>query len=420
MPWSEKYRPTKLEELIISDELYASIYPWFERWTIGEQSKRALILHGEPGTGKTTTAICMARNFGFQVIEMNASSQRNREKMQEVAGNASRSRDIFADFSADRRTVDKLILVDEADNIFEGRGSSDTGGIRELALIIRNSSNPIVLTMNDFYEFRRKSGADAIIALSDVVEFKQYRRKNDNNAKSFRNSLLKRVREVLSLEGKTVPPTLLNDIFDRDGIDVRSVFNDVEAVASAERTGISGSRDTRANIFEVMRAVLLDTDSERALRIVDESEVDLDLLLQWIDENISLVAQNADELDGTFEDVSLADLYSSYVIRKQHFAFRRYCQEILSLSGSNIKSERHYTKFEFPKFLKSMSAQKLMRDARKSAVAKLARYTHTSLREADEQIWFFSGIAKFQGDLFSRITSALKLSDEELKIILSQ
>ncbi len=420
MPWSEKYRPKKLDELIISDQLYDRIYRWFERWTAGEQTKKALILYGEPGTGKTSTTACMAEHFGFEMIEMNASSQRNREKMREIAGNASRSRDLFSDFSTEEWKPDKVILVDEADNIFEGRGSSDSGGVRELASIIRSSSNPIVLTMNDYYGFRRKNGADEIISLSDSVEFRQYRRRNDNDAKSYRLSLLKRIRDVLSLENRTVSSTILNEIFERNGIDVRSIFNDVEAAASIKDTGISGYRDIRPNIFEVMRSVLLEQDGDKALIAVNDSEVEPDLFMQWMDENIPLVANSFEELDNAFEATSYADLLSSYVIRKQHFAFRRYSQEILSLVGSTITSERHYTKFQFPKYLKNMSAQRNTRASRKSAIAKVARYLHTSQKEAEDQIWFLAEMASNNGQLFAGLVSVLNLSDEEIAIILGK
>lgn len=418
MPWSERYRPNNVDELILSDELYERIYGWFERWNQGEQTKRALILYGEQGTGKTTSAVCMARKFGLEIIEMNASSQRNREKMQEIAGNASRSRDIFSDFAARGKKPDKLILVDEADNIFDSRGAGDTGGVRELSNIIRSTANPIVLTMNDYYDFRRKNGADAVIAQSEIVEFKQYRRRNDNSAKSFRLSLTKRIRSVLSKEGKELPASLLNDIFDRDGIDIRSIFNDVEAAASAEEGTLSGYRDSKSNIFEVMRAILLDVENDRVFDIVDESDLDLDLIIQWVNENLSLVAKTPSDLERSFDALSTADLYSSLVIRKQHFGFMRYSREIVSLNGSLIGGERHYTKFEFPTYLRNMSTQKAMRDARKAVISKLARYIHTSRDEAADQLWFFSEIAKQSGELFSAIVSALKLSDEELKIIL--
>ena len=139
MQWTEKYRPKKLSDLIISDDIFLKINEWIDSWKSGNPRKKSLLIFGPPGIGKTTTALCIANDLNVPVIEMNGSSQRNRDKIREIAGNAASTRDLMS-FEAEKRSVDKVILIDEADNMHEGRNGDDSGGIRELASVMLSHS----------------------------------------------------------------------------------------------------------------------------------------------------------------------------------------------------------------------------------------------------------------------------------------
>lgn len=99
-------------------------------------------------------AYAISGEMGWPIVEMNASDQRNRDGVRRVALMASLYRDISGTGTEGLR----LILIDEADNFFEGgrggreSGGGDAGGLSELARVLRVSRNPIVITMNDFYE----------------------------------------------------------------------------------------------------------------------------------------------------------------------------------------------------------------------------------------------------------------------------
>jgi len=418
MPWSEKYRPQTLQDIIITDDLYTKIYSWVEKWISGRPQKKGLILYGQPGTGKSSTAYCIAKSFGIPVIEMNGSSQRNSDKMKEVAGNAASTRDIFSDYSATDNKPDKIILIDEADNIDAGRSGTDSGGIRELASIIRSTTCPIILTMNDFYEFRRKNGADAVISGSDAIEFKQYSRRNDVNSKNFRLKLLKRVREILAKEGKSLGPEILNEIFERDGTDIRAILNDIEAAASTVSATMSGDRDEPSNIFRSLESILIDRDPAKSLSVLTDTDFTFDQLLLWIDENLVDVAENPVDLASSYENIAIADLYNGFVIKKQHFAFQRYAQEIAALTGSTLEnSAKHFLKFQFPAYLSRMSAVRDSREARKSAHLKLARFNHSSTGIISAYEWFFRLLAQYSGQEFSSLASRLLLSEAEARIL---
>ena len=417
MQWTEKYRPKKISDLIISDDIFLKINEWIDSWKSGNPRKKSLLIFGPPGIGKTTTALCIANNLDVPVIEMNGSSQRNRDKIREIAGNAASTRDLMS-FEAEKRSVDKVILIDEADNMHEGKNADDSGGIRELASVIRASRNPIIITMNEYYDFRRKQGADLVLGLSEIIEFKQYLRRNDNNAKNFRISLFKRIRQILELENRTVRAEVLNEIFDRDGIDIRAILNDVEAASVQENALPSAERDQITSIFKALENVLVLRDPDLSLQSIVDLDVTPDMFQLWIDNNLSGAAKDIEDLDESYNILSIADLYANLVIRKQHFAFLSYSQEIASLIGSSItRSEKHFLKFQFPGYLGKMSSMKDSRNARRSALNKLARYTHASDSTVSDQKWFFQELARTSGQVFEEVATRLQLSDLEVQTL---
>ncbi|KAL2722294.1 replication factor C subunit 5 [Vespula squamosa] len=109
LPWVEKYRPKKLEELISHEEILKTIKKF-----IDENQLPHLLLYGPPGTGKTSTILACAKQlykpaqFNSMVLEMNASDDRGIGIVRGQILN-------FASTGTMYRSGFKLIILDEAD-----------------------------------------------------------------------------------------------------------------------------------------------------------------------------------------------------------------------------------------------------------------------------------------------------------------
>lgn len=110
LPWVEKYRPKQSSEIILDPFIKQKIDKIFETKTIPN-----MIITGEPGTGKTSTIICLAKeiykntNFNENVLELNASDDRGLS----IINNTILP---FCKKKTKNGTI-KLVILDEADSI---------------------------------------------------------------------------------------------------------------------------------------------------------------------------------------------------------------------------------------------------------------------------------------------------------------
>jgi replication factor C large subunit len=75
--------------------------------------------HRHPGTGKTSAALALAADYGWDVVEMNASDQRNAEAIKGIAMRGAIGQTFTPDgeYHSTKSGKLKLIILDEADNI---------------------------------------------------------------------------------------------------------------------------------------------------------------------------------------------------------------------------------------------------------------------------------------------------------------
>ncbi|KAL3914092.1 MAG: hypothetical protein SGILL_006239 [Bacillariaceae sp.] len=108
LPWVEKYRPSRLEDLVAQDDIVNSITN-----LIDSDNLPHLLLYGPPGTGKTSTIVAAAKRmygnkYNSMTLELNASDARGigvvRNEIKEFAG----TQQLFS------KGI-KLIILDEAD-----------------------------------------------------------------------------------------------------------------------------------------------------------------------------------------------------------------------------------------------------------------------------------------------------------------
>lgn len=100
--WCEKYRPQVIEDCVLSKPLKEAFLGFIEK---GDMPN--IILHGGPGTGKTTAAKALCKEMGYDYILINASNDRNIDVLRTtITGFAS-----CASFDSDM----KVVILDEAD-----------------------------------------------------------------------------------------------------------------------------------------------------------------------------------------------------------------------------------------------------------------------------------------------------------------
>ena len=133
MMWSEKHRPKKIIDMVGNEAARKSLVEWLTKWKIGA---KPILLVGPPGIGKTTLAQLAAKEFGYDLIGMNASDVRNKSHIEEL----------LSPLLGNTSLLGKpMIFVDEVDGI---HGRSDFGGVEALLKILKEPTIPIILAAN--------------------------------------------------------------------------------------------------------------------------------------------------------------------------------------------------------------------------------------------------------------------------------
>ena len=425
--WTEKYRPKSLDEICGNERAITSIRNWANKWKEGNIPKhRAIILVGKPGIGKTTTAHALANDLGWLAIELNASDARNAAMIKRVAtyGAINETFDDFGRFIPSKKGGRKLIILDEADNLYEtidksqkGSDLSDKGGKKAIIDTIKITNQPIILIVNNYYNLIKGSG-EILKQLCTTIQFYEVNT----------NQIVELLKRICLEENIIVDIKLLKTIADRCKGDIRSALNDLQSIClnkqhvDIQALDVLGYRDREKIIFDALRDVFKSRNIQSMKDNVYDIDIPPETFLLWINENLPREYLDTTDMIKGYEALSKADLFFGRVFKRQYYGLWSYAYELMN-GGVTIAKTHNYGNIKYfpPIWIKEMAISKPTRSIRDSIVKKIGGLCHVSSKKSKEFILpQFKHL--FRGNLAfaSNMTNRLDFSEAEVRYLLGE
>jgi len=327
--WVEKYRPKKIEDIIGNEEAKATFIEWLKT---KRRSKKAVLLYGPPGVGKTALVNAAAREFGFLVIEMNASDTRSEKAINEVAKPAT-SYVALDNFSSQTQGKGNLLFLDEVDGI---AGNEDRGGVGAIIKIVEEARTPVIMAAND-PDIEKLRPLKKVCLL---VRFHQIRIP----------LVIALLQKICLLEHVKAEFEALERIAQNSRGDVRSAINDLQSLSEGthaltlQDTAMLSSRNKDISMDETLRGFFTAKSIGEVSSLLSYSNVDYDDFLLSVSDNLPRRYTDPAELAAAYDFVSQADVFRGR-IGTEHWHLLKYFFNCLSKAAA--VNPQSYKPFEF-------------------------------------------------------------------------
>ena len=398
MVFAHKYKPKTTKEIIGQDKALKELKEKVAEYP-NRKVRKALLIYGPSGTGKTSTIHALANELDLEIIEVNASDTRNTGGLEANILPAIKQQSLFG--------KSKIILIDEIDGL---SGTNDRGALTTIVKFIEQSPFPIILTANDpfeqkFSDIRKSSVLIEYKAISSLEEA----------------SYLKKICEK---EGITIDEDALAHLARVSQGDLRAALTDLENVSilkkNITRKDIeeTSDREREETITNALLKVFKTTNPDVALNAFDKVEEDIDKIFLWLDENLTKEYTKPEDLADAYENLSLADVYFARIRRWQYYRYYVYIYNLLSVGIAISKKERNPEVIEYKqseRILKIWIANQ--KNAKRKAIAeKIAEKTHTSTKEAIQNMQYIRRIFRNSPKEFvEKNAEHYKLEKEEVE-----
>ncbi len=379
---TNQYAPSSLAGLIGNEDAKAKIQAWILNWLNGHK-RRPLLIHGPTGVGKTSVAYTLAREHKLDIVALDASQVRTKDRIGHMTSGARLGSTLFGN--------QRIMLIDDVDSFF---GNADRGGMGEIQKILEENPCPIILTATDIWDKK-------LAPLRNECEPLELKKIN-------KSALFLYLKKIRDKEYPALDDEFLSMIVVNAQGDVRAALNDLQSHSTLVR-------DTDNSIFEKVRGIFK-AQSAREAKNAAGTDIDYDLLGLWIDENLPLEYTNMADLTGGFDALSRSDIFMGR-IRMSNWTYLKYAIDLRTIGVSMAKKVpyRTFTKYQFPTYLKQMSQTLERRAKRKSIGRKIGSLTHVNGRAALELLPLIQEIGK---EHMQGMMDLYRFDEEELAFIL--
>ena len=297
--WSEKYRPQIISDMVGNEEPRAAIMEWFAKWKKGT---KPLLLVGPPGIGKTTMAFLVAKQFGYDMIGLNASDVRSKSRINEiltpVLGNVS-------------VLGEPMIFVDEVDGI-HGRG--DYGGAAALVDILKEPTVPIVLAANNDTLEKMKN-------IKKVVKTIPFKKIPPRLLRIY-------LENILQKENAKLSPGSLIKVIEKSRGDIRSMINLTQSFVTGFNPQTENSFET-INVEDGVNAFFKANSFEEARIVLYSMQINPREKINAFYSSIITSDLDNSTLAKYLKIISKADVLYGKIMKTQNWRLLRYLNDIL-------------------------------------------------------------------------------------------
>lgn len=268
--------------------------------------------------------------------------------------------------------------------------TSDRGGYSAIVRLVRETLQPVVLTVNDEQELYRH--ASALRSLATPIRLEPIPLPE----------MTAYLRKVNAVERLGVDDDVISSIAERCRGDLRAALNDLEALAPLGGLAASSmsivARDADGRLAELVRAVLNEPRYYRSGEIRDRVDESPEELAPWFEENVPRSATNALGRSRGIEAVARADVHLSRARRFRVYSLWSYASELLTGGASLALASAGVPRSappSFPSFLSVMGRSRVTRGLRDALLGRLGTELHMSRRKgADSTLPFLDGMLR--------------------------
>lgn len=297
--WSDKHRPQSISDMIGNEEARTVLVEWFAKWKKGT---KPILLVGPPGIGKTTIANLSGKQFGYDMISLNASDVRSKSRISEVLNPVLGNISVFGS---------PMIFVDEVDGI---HGRADFGGAEALIKILKEPTVPIVIAANSDKSTKMKS----IKKATKTIYFRPLPPR----------LLRLHIENILKMEGEKLSPGLLIKIIADSRGDIRSMINSAQALVG----GFNPQTEKSFEILDVesgVNAFFKANSLDEARGVIYSMSIDPREKINAFYSSIITSNLSQQDMAKMLEVISEADMLYGKIFKTQEWRLLRYLDEIL-------------------------------------------------------------------------------------------
>ena len=403
IPWVIKYRPKRIAEVEDQDDAKRKFVAWLQSWLKGRPAKKAALLYGPPGSGKTSLVEAAAKEYNLELIEMNASDFRRRKDIERVAKIAASQMSLFS-------RKGKIILLDEVDGI---SGRADAGGLEAILELIKITRHPIVMTANDPWDPKLRPLREE----SELIEFKRLPK----------TTIINVLRKICLAEELKCDYNALSYIAEKSEGDLRSAINDLEAIGRAYNhvtlalvKAMVRPRDREHTPFEALRNLFTSRYVWQAKMAITQTNVDYETMMQWINENIPYQLTDPEDLWRAYESLSRADQYFGRIRKSGSWDLLAYVFDLMGpgVALARKKTRYKWVKYNFPQKILLMSKTKQVREIRGALARHIASRILTSSAVVKSDVLPYLKVIFENNPLYAaRLAIGLELTENMIKYL---